>query len=84
MNNLVKRTIAKKYKFITPDDVKRFVWITSNIKNEIECFEVNRRVSAKSILGMFSLDLFQPVIIQFHDVYGNEEWFNDLKEWEVE
>lgn len=50
----------------------------------VECVEMNRNVSGKSILGIFSLDLMHPVIVQFHDVYGNEEWFKELKEWEVE
>lgn len=84
MENMKKRTVAKKFKFITPNDVKKFTWVTSKCKGEVECVEMNRNVSGKSILGMFSLDLTHPVIVQFHDVYGNEEWFKELKEWEVE
>ena len=84
MEDLSKKTIAKKYKFVTPDDVKRFTWETSRFKGRVDCFELYRTVSGKSVLGMFSLDLSQPVIVKFYDVYGNEPMFNELKEWEVE
>lgn len=84
MNELKKTVIVKKYKLVTPLDAKKFVWITSRFKGEVDCIETNRNVSAKSILGVLSLDLFHPIIVQFHDAYGNEEMFNELKEWEVE
>ena len=45
MEDLSKKTIAKKFQFVTPDDVKRFTWVTSRFKGRVDCFELYRTVS---------------------------------------
>ena len=84
MNNLVKRDITLKMKFITPTDVKRFTWVANECKGDVDCLEANRNVSGKSILGVLSMALSDPITVVFHDVYGNEEFLDKLQEWVVE
>ena len=43
------------------DDVKRFIGITSRYEGELSLENGRYSVDAKSILGVFSMDLSQPV-----------------------
>jgi hypothetical protein len=83
MECIENKDITVKVKFITPTDVKIFVWVTSESKGEVDCIENNRNCNGKSILGIFSLNLSEPIDVIFHDCYGNESFFEKLKEWEV-
>ncbi|MBQ3064680.1 MAG: HPr family phosphocarrier protein [Clostridia bacterium] len=53
------------------DDIRRFVGITSASPVDIDLAAGRYLVDAKSIMGIFSLDLSKPVNVQIH-VYHNE------------
>ncbi len=59
------------------DDVKRFVDITSRYDEEMSLVSGNHTVDAKSVLGVFAIDLTQPLelICDLED----EALKNDLK-----
>ena len=61
-----------------------FVWVTSKCKGEVECIGNTRTVDGKSILGILSLNLPEPITVVFHDVYGNEDFLKEVKRWVVE
>ena len=48
------------------DDVRRFVGITSASSVDIDLAVGRYLVDAKSIMGIFSLDLSKPVNVQIH------------------
>ena len=52
------------------DDVKRFVDAASRCPCEVDVLSGRYVVDAKSIMGLFSLDLSQPVEVKVH---GSEE-----------
>ena len=55
------------------DDVRRFVEITSASPVDIDLVSGQYLVDAKSIMGIFSLDLSKPVNVQIHtDANTNE------------
>lgn len=87
MECIEKKDIAVKINLVTPTEVKRFVWVASECRGDVDCLSkeitTTRNVSGKSILGIFSLDLSEPIDVIFHDCYGNESFFEKLKEWEV-
>ena len=62
--------------------VKEFVNITQNYPFEILLKSGKYVVDAKSILGIFSLDLSQPIIVE---IYADEceSLLNDLKKFEA-
>lgn len=62
--------------------VKEFVNITQNYPFEILLKSGKYVVDAKSILGIFSLDLSQPIIVE---IYADEceQLLSDLKKFEA-
>jgi len=52
------------------DDVKLFVTASSLVDCDVDVFSGRYLVDAKSIMGLFSLDLAKPVTVQFH---GDEQ-----------
>ena len=48
------------------NDVKLFVTAASLVDCDIDVFSGRYLVDAKSIMGLFSLDLAKPVTVQFH------------------
>ena len=68
-----------KVMLYTIEDVKEFVNITN--KYEFDCDLVSGRyaVDAKSIMGIFSLDLSKPIDLNIHAEDGAEEVLNTLK-----
>ena len=62
--------------------VKEFVSITQNYAYEILLKSGKYVVDAKSILGIFSLDLSQPLVVE---VYSDdcEDLMNALKKFEI-
>ena len=68
-----------KVKLNSNQDVRRFVDITSQYSDNLElCFD-RYTVDAKSILGIFSLDLRHPVDLVCSN--PNEQLVEDLKEF---
>ena len=49
------------------DTVRRFVGITSSSPADIDLEHGNYLVDAKSIMGIFSLDLSAPITVLIHD-----------------
>ncbi len=52
--------------FKTPQQVKDFVQLVQNYPFEIDLKNDKYVVDAKSILGIFSLNLAQPIIVEIH------------------
>ena len=84
MENIERHDITYKVKLETSTDPKEFVWVTSKCKGEVECIGNTRTVDGKSILGILSLNLTEPITVVFHDVYGNEDFLKEVKRWVVE
>lgn len=49
------------------DDVKDFVTAVSQFATDIDVIGGRYIIDAKSILGLFSLDLSKPITLQIHD-----------------
>ncbi len=62
--------------------VKEFVNITQNYSYEILLKSGKYVVDAKSILGIFSLDLSQPVTVEIYED-NCDELLNSLKKFEI-
>lgn len=60
------------------ENVKEFVSIVSNYDYEIDLRSGRFIVDAKSILGIFSLDLSKPVIVEIHS-NNCDDLLKDLK-----
>lgn len=84
MNEMIKHDISYKVRLVTSTDPKEFVWVTSESRGEVECIGNTRTVDGKSILGILSLNLPEPITVVFHDVYGNEEFLKKIERWVVE
>ncbi len=54
-------------KLNTIEDVRNFVNIVSKYRTEIDLKSGRYVVDAKSIMGIFSLDLLQPIEMTIHD-----------------
>ena len=64
------------------DKVKKFVSITSKFDAEMEIICGRYVIDAKSIMGIFSMDLSKPVILRIHEEKEREEdVINALKEY---
>ena len=83
MENICKTDVSKKVKLNTQLDVIKFTQVTSKCKGRVDCLEDNRNIDGKSILGVLSMDLSQPITVVFHDTYEEAEFLKELKEWEV-
>lgn len=77
----------KKIKINLVEDVTKFVkGCTYNFESEIYVKQGRYTISAKSLLGMFSLDLTHPIELEI-DTNNEEERtkFDEfVKEWEVQ
>lgn len=65
------------------DDVKDFVSAVSQFKTDIDLVEGHYIIDAKSILGIFSLDLTHPVTLQIEDEEEAPAVIERLKEYIV-
>lgn len=67
-------------KLTLAENVKRFVNITAKYPYEIDLRSGRHVVDAKSILGIFSLDLSRPVVVE---VYSDdcEDFMEDIKDF---
>ena len=86
MENICKTDVSKKVKLNTQLDVIKFTQVTSKCKGRVDCLKDNendRGIDGKSILGVLSMDLSQPITVVFHDTYEEAELLKELKEWEV-
>lgn len=66
-----------KIKLVTIEDVRNFVTAANMQVFDADIVSGRYRIDAKSLLGIFSLDLSQPVEVQIH---GTESDANGFKE----
>ena len=68
--NDVYKSVQKAYKFEEPVDVKQGLYT----------------VDGKSILGIFSLNLLEPVLVTFltHNSHMMTEFYHEMEEFEVD
>lgn len=67
-----------KIRLATIEDVKYFVSIATKFNCEIDVVSNRYVVDAKSIMGLFSLDLSQPLTLKINS--SDEVVTNDIKE----
>ncbi len=85
--NLKFKNIGDKcisIKLNTPQDVKDFCFITSSFKSNIYVCSEKYKINAKSILGLFSLNLSETltVIIEDHFMYDeSKRYFKDIEKY---
>ncbi|MDR2532583.1 MAG: HPr family phosphocarrier protein [Oscillospiraceae bacterium] len=69
-------------KLSTIDDVKKFVNIVFRYEYDVDVISGRYAVDAKSILGLFSIDLSKAVVMKIH--YDNcDELLAEVKEFMV-
>ena len=73
-----------RIKLDTPNDVKEFVNRAMMCKFDIDLVSNNHTVDAKSIMGIFSLDLSKPINLDVDDVHAKERELFMFEEWKVE
>ena len=86
MENICKTDVSKKVKLNTQLDVIKFTQVASKCKGKVDCLKDNendRGIDGKSILGVLSMDLSEPITVVFHDTYEEAEFLKEIKEWEV-
>ena len=74
---------SKKIVINTIDNVKEFVNIALRCSFDIDLISGRYAIDAKSIMGVFSLDLSKPVTVQVHGE-DTKEFFEQIKKFEVE
>ena len=66
------------------DKVKSFARVMSQIEDNIDLVSGRYIVDAKSLLGIFSLDLSKPIKLEFNGSKNEESIKNLLREFEKE
>lgn len=66
------------------DKVKDFVKLMSNVEDNIDLVSGRYIVDAKSLLGIFSLDLSKPIKVEFNGSTNEEHIKSLLHEFEIE
>ena len=74
--------LTAKINLTNIEDVKRFVQFANAYDFEIELSSGKYTVDAKSIMGIFSLDLSQPIIVEASCDHANA-FCAELKEFAV-
>ena len=59
--------VGQKIKLDTIEKVKKFIGIVDKFENDIDIISGRYLVDAKSIMGIFSLDLTQELIVVIRD-----------------
>ena len=85
METLEKKKWSIKVKVITQNDVKELTQITNILPRNINIKAVHNEytVDARSILGLYGLNLSEPIELVFDSVYGNEEFLQKFNKWRV-
>ena len=63
------------------DDVKKFISIVDSIDCDIDLVKGSVIVDAKSLVGVFTIDISQPTKLVIHS--DDESLLNNFKEWRV-
>ena len=64
--------IGYKIKLDTIDKVKKFIGIVDSFENDIDLISGRYLIDAKSIMGVFSLDLTKPLDLLIHDANNSD------------
>ena len=84
MEHICKTDVTKRVKLNTQLDVIKFTQATKKCKGRVDCLEDNNRnIDGKSMLGIFSMNLSEPITVVFHDTYEEAEFLKEIREWEV-
>lgn len=83
MESIAKHDVTYKILLKKSTDPRELVWVTSKCKNEVECVGNTKKVDGKSILGILSLNLSEPIFLIFHNVYGTEDYLKEVERWVV-
>lgn len=75
--------ITKKIRLDTIEKVKKFVAISTASPCTADIVSGRHTVDAKSIMGIFSLNLTAPVELQIHEEDGAEEFAKNVAEFEA-
>lgn len=67
----------------TINDVKVFVNTVMKYEFDVDLISGRYAIDAKSIMGIFSLDLSKPIMLEAHSDNA-DQLFNELKEFVVE
>ena len=59
--------VGHKIKLDTFDRVKKFISIVDKFENDVDIISGRYLVDAKSVMGIFSLDLTRPLTVIIHD-----------------
>lgn len=66
------------------DDLKRFIVIVAKFPSEVYAQHNEYVVSAKSLLGLLSLDLNKPLCIRYDDTNVDPTIISELEEFSIE
>lgn len=83
MESITKHDVTYKILLKKSTDPRELVWVTSKCKNEVECVGNTKTVDGKSILGILNLNLSEPILVIFHNVYGTEDYLKEVERWVV-
>ncbi|MBR4949642.1 MAG: HPr family phosphocarrier protein [Clostridia bacterium] len=75
---------TSKIQLTSINDVKEFVTKISQFNCDIDLISGRYVVDAKSIMGIFSLDLSKPIDIEIHNDNYYDEFLEKMKEFIVE
>ena len=70
--------MTKKIQLRSIDDVKKFVNLVNNYSCDIDLVSGRYTIDAKSIMGIFSLDLSKPIDVVINDNQYSEKFFNEI------
>lgn len=68
----------------TINDVKNFVELANRYDFDVDLVSGRYAVDAKSIMGIFSLDLTKPIQVEAHTEGDNTKFFEDIKNFITE
>lgn len=70
-----------KIKLNTINDVKEFLNVTNKIEEDVDLNKGRYVIDAKSVMGLFTIDLSDPVKIVIHS--DDTSLLEQFKQWEV-
>lgn len=76
-------SVSKLLMLRTPADVNEFVALNNTFKGYVDCIELHRNIDGKSVMGVFSMNLSEPIRVIYHGAIGSEEIFKTISKWEV-
>jgi phosphotransferase system HPr-like phosphotransfer protein len=70
--------MTKKIQLNSIEDVKKFVNLVNTYPCDIDMVAGRYTIDAKSIMGIFSLDLSKPIDVVINDDKYSEKFFNEI------